>query len=111
MEARFLLLLAFVVVILQPSLVLHMVLGYMLGVVIKKNYSRLKVVFLGEKKEQEEEEDDALVEDKNPFADVETDVMKHLKTLGLDLKDLNVPGEDIDYLQRFWEAMSSNKNK
>lgn len=85
-----------------------MVLGYILGYVIKKNYARLKVMLSTNSFEQIEEDQMQRADEKNPFEDVDPDVTKHLKTLGL---DTSLDGEDLEYLQRFWEAMSHNKNK
>nr|QED43050.1 U4 protein [Milk vetch dwarf virus] len=108
MEPRFLLLSFLFVVLLQPALVFNMVLGYILGYLIKKNYGRLKVMFLTNTYEQPEEDQIQRPDEKNPFEDVDPDVTQHLKTLGL---DTSLDGEDLQYLQRFWESMSNNKNK
>nr|QJW28679.1 hypothetical protein [Milk vetch dwarf virus] len=108
MEPRFLLFSFLFVVLLQPALVFNMVLGYILGYVIKKNYARLKVMLSTNSFEQIEEDQMQRSDEKNPFEDVDPDVTKHLKTLGL---DTSLDGEDLEYLQRFWEAMSHNKNK
>nr|ASL05627.1 hypothetical protein [Faba bean necrotic yellows virus]ASL05628.1 hypothetical protein [Faba bean necrotic yellows virus]ASL05629.1 hypothetical protein [Faba bean necrotic yellows virus]ASL05631.1 hypothetical protein [Faba bean necrotic yellows virus] len=105
MEVRFLLLLLLVVVVINPSLVVNMVLGYMLGLLLRKNYSRLKSI-MGSNNTYEEEDRPASVDVANPFADVDTDVMQHLKTLGLDSK---VDEEDLEYLKRFWQSMIRNK--
>ncbi|QGV56716.1 U4 protein [Milk vetch chlorotic dwarf virus] len=103
MEPRFLLSLVLLVVIFNPSLVLNMVLGYVVGALVRKNITRLKMMILGIKNEEEE---DDVVEVKNPCEGVYADVMKHLKTLGLDLK---VEDDDVEYLRRFWESMISKK--
>nr|BAV00129.1 protein U4 [Milk vetch dwarf virus]BBD33860.1 U4 prorein [Milk vetch dwarf virus] len=108
MEPRFLLVCFLFVVLLQPALVFNMVLGYILGYVIRKNYARLKVMFLTNTFEQPEEDQIQRSVEKNPFEDIDPDVTKHLKTLGL---DTSLDGEDLAYLQRFWESMSINKNK
>lgn len=105
MEARFLLFLLLVVVVINPSLVVNMVLGYMLGLLLKKNYSTLKSIIGSNKTDEEEDRRDA-VDVANPFADVDTDVMQHLKTLGLDSK---VDEEDVEYFKRFWQSMIRNR--
>ncbi|AQX56709.1 hypothetical protein 12.8 kDa [Milk vetch dwarf virus] len=108
MEPRFLLFSFLFVILLQPALVFNMVLGYILGYVIKKNYARLKVMFLTNTFEQPEEDQIQRTEEKNPFEEIDPDVTKHLKTLGL---DTSLDGEDLEYLQRFWASMSHNKNR
>nr|BBD33849.1 U4 prorein [Milk vetch dwarf virus] len=108
MEPRFLLVCLLFVVLLQPAFVFNMVLGYILGYLIKKNYARLKVMFLTNTFEHPEEDQIQPSVEKNPFEDIDPDVIKHLKTLGL---DTSLDGEDLAYLQRFWESMSVNKNK
>nr|AQX56699.1 hypothetical protein 12.6 kDa [Milk vetch dwarf virus] len=108
MEPRFLLFSLLFVVFLQPALVFNMVLGYILGYLIKKNYARLKVMFLTNTFEQPEDDATHVSDEKNPFEGIEPDVSKHLKTLGL---DASLDGEDLEYLQRFWESMSDNKKK
>nr|CAG77485.1 hypothetical protein [Faba bean necrotic stunt virus] len=83
-----------------------MVLGYVLGSLFRSNYSRLKKLLSGNKNENREEEDEHISQMKNPFEDAESDVLQHLKTLGLETK---VEGDDLEYLQRLWESMSSKK--
>nr|AHC72227.1 U4 protein [Faba bean necrotic stunt virus] len=106
MEPRVFLFFLLFVVLLNPSLVVNMVLGYVLGSSVKVNYSKLKELFMGKKKEDDVEEEGQLTQMKNPFQDANTDVMHHLKTLGLDTK---VEGDDLDYLKRMWESISSKK--
>nr|QCF45539.1 hypothetical protein [Faba bean necrotic yellows virus] len=105
MELRFLLFILLVVVVINPSLVINMVFGYMLGLLLRSNYSRLKGILGSNKTEEEEDRHDA-VDVSNPFADVDTDVMQYLKTLGL---DSHVDEEDVEYLRRFWQSMRRNK--
>ncbi|ASL05626.1 hypothetical protein [Faba bean necrotic yellows virus] len=105
MEVRFLLFLLLLVLVINPSLVVNMVFGYMFGLLLRNNYSRLKAMIRSNKSEEEEERHDA-VDVSNPFEDVDTDVMQHLKTLGLDSK---VDEEDVEYFKRFWQSMLRNK--
>ncbi|ACX50510.1 U4 protein [Faba bean necrotic stunt virus] len=106
MEPRFLLSIILFVVLLNPHLVMNMVIGYVLGSVVRSNYARLKKLLSSKKNENDEEDEGQITQMKNPFEDVDADVLQHLKTLGLDTK---VEGDDLEYLQRLWESISSKK--
>ncbi|ACX50502.1 U4 protein [Faba bean necrotic yellows virus] len=105
MEVRLLFFLLLIVVVINPSLVVNMVFGYMMGLLLRNNYSRLKAMMRSNKTEEEGCRHDA-VDVSNPFEDVDTDVMQHLKRLGLDSK---VDEEDVEYFRRFWQSMIRNK--
>ncbi|MBW3986172.1 hypothetical protein HHB58_11170 [Neisseria meningitidis] len=89
-------------VFLNSSFVLNLVLGYVLGILLRKNLPGLMELIQGE-----EEETMLHKNEDNPFANVDQDVIAHLKTLGLDMK---VQGEDADYLKKLWESMIGSRS-
>ncbi|CCF74120.1 U4 protein [Faba bean yellow leaf virus] len=106
MEPRVLLSLLLVVIVFNPSFVLNLIIGYIMGIMSRSNISKLKAMCLGKKEEHNEEEESLITQKKNPFEDADPDVLQHLKTLGLDTK---VDDEDLEYLQRVWKSIRCNK--
>ncbi|AHC72288.1 U4 protein [Pea yellow stunt virus] len=96
MEHRFLVFFLLGLAALNSSFVLNLILGYVLGILLRKNMSKLRSLLSGE------DEVEVLPEDVVSVEGVAEDVRDHLKTLGLDVK---VEGEDLEYLQSIWREL------
>ncbi|AHC72184.1 U4 protein [Black medic leaf roll virus] len=109
MERMFLLLLLLIVVILNPFQLIIMIMGFAVGSYVKNNYSRLKMLFLSRKNKEEEdkeEEEQLVTQIKNPFDDVDEDVISYLNKLGLNMK---IEDDDMEYIKRLWESIRCKK--
>lgn len=87
-------------VVLNPGVFIQLVLGFVVGYVLKNNETSLKMKMVN----GETEEDGSNTSLKR---DNKSDVHEHLKHLGIGLK---VEDEDMQYLQDIWKSLKNMKN-